>query len=1112
MTAIALADAEARQRAANEFATTFLVEAGAGTGKTTVLLSRILSLVRSGRSRVERLAAITFSEKSAAEIRVRLRAELELALAGPLAEEERANLRSARWQLDRAQIVTVHAFCAALLRERPVEARVDPHFLTLSQFEANLVQTEVWQEWLAQEMDQSPTVLKQALRAGLTLTHIETLRNFVLEQRDCLTMLPTPVPSPLAELRTGVPPLLAQLRNRKLACRTAADRALAHIQRLELLVPKTDDEMLWEQFLSHEPREVVASATTGTKANWRPPSVLDEVRTLFRQFAELYAEARGRWFHNLSIGLVRWLSGYLQAYSEKKREQSQLDFTDLLLITRDLVKTNLDVRRYFQRRFDCLLIDEFQDTDPLQAEIVFFLAEQEPRASEWQDVTLRPGKLFLVGDPQQSIYRFRRADLDVYSQVRTAVARQGEILGLTNNFRTRAPVLDWMNDTFAPAFAEAAGDQPVYQPLSATRRETTGRELIAIPIAAELLSSRPTRDELRRAEARTIAAMLKQAVTYGALTIWGDVAREYRDVAVLFRSHRAIEAYEEALGNAGIPYRVLGGRRYTSRQEIEDLRGLLLAAERPTDPAVVVAALRSSAFGFSDQELAQFVSERGKFDALLPAVPNALPSTDRFTEAFATLRELYADAAELRPAALLYKLYNRSHVMPLFALRPHGAQRVANLLKLIDIAQALTVRGVQTLSALNRFLAQQDIAGEEEEAFLIEEDDNAVRLLTVHKAKGLEFPVVILADMAERSSRGQAARTGIVERLSGTLELQIGPRTLTCTTQGWQKAESREHVRELAEEWRLRYVAATRVRDQLLMPVWPQTVRDLDEGSEQIDQKNDTVRAQGSSFSLPITGSSHVYTYFIDPASIEQVVPSVPLSPMITRVQTNAAAVRAYEHWNAERYATMKKGCGGEEGGTVSVWSNDQQAATAEGRLSEVPHAGSAIRVTLRRALQELFDHPEKSESEIVNTVGPTIAEREEIEHLLASLRTTDVLARAQEANERWVGLPFTLYHEGRLWNGTVDFAFIADNAWVVGYLLLDPGIDENEQTVREASKGQLFLHAFALERLTARPVQEVAIVVVPSGHVLTFSWGEGERHSLATELARSSPIGGTAQ
>lgn len=1102
MTAVAPGDVEARQRAASEHTTTFLVEAGAGTGKTTVLLARLLALLRSGRCRVDRLAAITFSEKSAAEIRTRLRAELEIALAGPLGEEERTNLRSARWQLDRAQIATIHAFCAALLRERPVEARVDPHFSTLSQFEATLVQTEVWREWLAQEMDRSPTVLKQALRAGLTLTHIETLRDFVLEQRDCLTLLPAPVSSSLTELRATVPQLLVRLGAYRSACRTAADRAYTHIQRLETLVPKDDDEAAWEHFLLHDPREIVAGTVIGSKTNWRPASTLDDVRALFRQLSESYTEARGRWLHNLTIGLVQWLDGYLHAYAEKKREQSQLDFTDLLLVTRDVVTTNLDVRRYFQRRFDGLLVDEFQDTDPLQAEIVFFLAEQEPRASEWTAVTLRPGKLFLVGDPQQSIYRFRRADLAVYAQVRNAIAQQGEVLILANNFRTRAPVLAWMNETFAPAFAETVSDQPAYQPLAATRTEATGRDLIAVPIPQELVPTRATRDDLRRAEARTIAAMLKQAVTYGALAVWGDEAKDYRDVAVLFRTYRAMEAYEEAFANAGIPYRVVGGRRYSSRQEIEDLRILLLAIERPTDPAAIVAVLRSSMFGFSDEDLVQFVSAGGKFDALHPAVPAHLPVAERFMAAFATLRELYVDAAELSPAALLYALYSRSHLIPLFALRPHGTQRVANLLKLIDIAHALAARGRQTLAALNRFLTQQDLAGEEEEAVLTEEDDNAVRLLTVHKAKGLEFPVVVLADMTEVPSRGRAAKTGIVERLSGALELRIGPQTLTCTTQGWQKAESREQTRELAEEWRLRYVAAARVRDHLLLPMWPQTVRNVRDEGEPTDQNDREAQATIRSFSFPLTGVSQVHVYKSDPMSIEHVVPSFAPPPLITQVPTNAAALRSYEHWTTEHYATVKKGQGAKGQEMLSV-------------LGDVEHRDPAVdmlRAALRKSLDALLKSPEMNESEIARTVGTTGAPYEELTHLLTFLRANVLPTRAYEASERWIGLPFSLHYDGRVWHGTIDFAFIVEESWVVGHFLFDPFIDEQEQTMSDANTARLFLHAFALERLTGRPVREAVLIAVRSSGIKRFSWGDDERRAMAAELTRSSLIGGIGQ
>lgn len=934
MTVAALTDSEARQRAASDFSTTFLVEAGAGTGKTAVLLDRLLSLLRTGCGRAERIAAITFSEKSAAELRQRLRSELEVLLAGPLTEEERANLRNARWQLERTQISTVHAFCAALLRERPVEARVDPYFSTLDQFEAHLLQAEVWREWIAQEMEQSPQVLKQALRMGLTLAHIETLRDFLIEQRDCIPLVPGLLPLALTALHSQFHQALHQLELDKAACRTDTDRALVQIRRLTALVPQDESELAWERILAYDPKSVVGNANIGAKANWRPTTALDEVRRVLQQLGDALRDARASWLHNVSVQLTTWLNGYLRAYEERKREQSQLDFTDLLLYARDVLKTNLEVRRYFQRKFDYLLVDEFQDTDPLQAEIVFFLAEHTPQATDWTTVALRPGKLFLVGDPQQSIYRFRRADLDVYLQVRAAIAQTGELLTLTSNFRTRAPILTWMNETFAPAFAETSAHQSPYQPLAATRHEETGREVITIPVVLESQPTTPSRDDLRQAEARTIAAVLKQAITYGNLAVWGGKIPEYRDIAILFRTHRVIDAYEEALRNAEIPYRVFGGRRYANRPEIEDLRVLLRAIEQPTDPLVVVAVLRSSVFGFSDEELTLFVCEGGKFDAVHPLIPPSLANADRWTAAFALLRTLHHDAGELSPAALLYKLYNQSHLIPLFALRPQGMQRVANLLKLIDIAQALALRGIVTLAAVNRFLSQQEIAGDEDEAFLSEDSDNVVRLMTVHKAKGLEFPVVVLADMAEAPKLDRNTHIGIIERLTGTLELRVGPRPLTCTTQGWQKAEAREQARELAEEWRLRYVATARARDHLLIPVLEYPGEDINDQHEDDQERNDS--EQGSSLLSLFggTGNARVYTYRIDPATIQQAVPRVPMTPSIVHVPISLAALQSYERWQAERQALLRKGRGQTDSDIVhrdiSPSHETEQAALAD--------------------------------------------------------------------------------------------------------------------------------------------------------------------------------------
>ena len=1091
-----LPDAENRQRAETALDSTILVEAGAGSGKTTVLTSRLLSLLRSGRGRMERIAAITFSEKAAAEMRLRLRAELDTALAGPLTEDERTNLRAARAQLDRAQISTIHAFCAALLRERPVEARVDPGFTVLDSVETSLLQTELWRAWLVLEMDRSPTALKQALQAKLSLMHLETLRDFLVAQRDCLGWLPAPVTVPLAEMQELLASALTQLDELKALCSNPDDRALKAIRRVEMLLPIGGDDAAWERLLLREPREVLANPTVGAKTNWRPTSALNEVRALLSQMGEVYTRARAAWFHNLTVELARWLEGYLRAYSEKKRDHSQLDFTDLLVGTRDLLKMNLDVRRYFQRKFDFLYVDELQDTDPLQAEIVFFLAEREPRAKIWTEVELHPGKLFLVGDPQQAIYRFRRADVDVYTQVRTAIERQGEVLTLSANFRTRAPVLTWINETFARAFTEGGSEQPSYRPLTATRHENTGREVILVPVPAPLLSPQATREEQRAAEAQTVATFLQQTLTYGNLAVWGDRQVRYCDIAILFRTYQAMDMYEDALRSAGVPYRIFGGRRYSSRPEIEECRALLLAIERPAETAALVATLRSSAFGFSDEDLALFVSVGGKLNYTHAEVPASLPTAERFRAAFAVLRELHAQAAQVSPAALLSAIYNRTPMIPVFALQPHGAQRVANLLKLVDLARAWAARGLHTLAAFNRFLAHQDIVEEEQEAVVTEEHEDAVRLFTIHKAKGLEFPVVVLADMASQQ-RGHGRRatgrvTGIVERVNETLELQIGPRALTCTTQGWQKADIREQARDAAEEQRLWYVAAARVRDHLVIPLMPRMamspMEKKDDGARQIVTHE---TGSGMEAVAIFGGTEHVpvYTYESDPQIIRQTVAAVAPASLHLHVTPHAGALQGYTQWQEERQATIARGSA--TGGTqvVDVLSS------------------SSLRRFIKGSLRQALGEKEATPAEVASAHRPTATAQHENGRLRELWSRSMLLRRARAAAERYVALPFIFHRENQIIEGGIDLAFTEDNAWVIAALHdVAPSLDQQTES-EEVRRRELAWQAVALEQLTGRPVKELAIVNVQTQHEQFFTWSEALRVQLTspyTTLPRS--------
>lgn len=1057
MNDLPVADSDARRRATTELGTTFLVEAGAGTGKTSVLLRRVLTLLRTGRGQLHRIGAITFTEKAATELRVRLHRDIEAALAGPLRDDERRNLYSARTQLESAPISTIHAFCATLLRERPVEARVDPGFTILDEASAHLLRTEAWQEWLTQEMDRSPDVLKQALRAGLTLEHVQTVGEFLVEHRDCLHLLPEFLASPLPEYRAAMQEARTRLTALRTFCKNPADQALTAIQALATLLPASEDEHAWERMLL---RDFPFHPRVGTQGNWQSPA-LHEVRAAFRRLAEHHTEARSTLMHNMVVALARWLTGFVRAYDAKKQERSGLDFTDLLIRTRDVLAHHLEVRQYFQRKFDYLLVDEFQDTDPLQVEITFFLAEHEPRAARWTAVTLRPGKLFAVGDPQQSIYRFRRADLAVYTQARQAIARQGEVVFLSSNFRSRAPLLNWLNDTFTRVLADAPTDQPVYRALTAVRTEDTGCEIVLLPVPAELMPAQAGRDVVRHAEARTVAALLKQIVTSPGSTVWGDRPIRYRDVAILFRTYQAMESYETALQHAGIPHRMVGGRRYTSRPEVAELRTLLRAVACPADTAALVATLRSSVFGFSDEELAQFVIAGGKWSYLSPQVPPRIPSAAHFTAAFALLRDLHARHPRCGPATLLYEVYTRTHLLPFFALRPHGSQRVANLLKLIDVAHGLAARGLSTLGAFNQSLQQHDAL--EEEPVLPEEQEDTVRLLTIHKAKGLEFPVVILAD-ATGPLNSRSNRTGILDRLSGRLELSAGPRTLTCTTQGWQKAEAREQERDAAEEQRLRYVAAARARDHLIIPITPPRTGETGYTHWAFREGTDLESAH-SSPADPQKGRPLLYR--LSASTIAELEQHPAATPRFSHIASDVAAQHAHRAWEAERSAVLTQG-----------------------------RQGEAQRTVLRPCGNDLV------------MVGATRGAAATA--LLADERSAmPVFSRARAAPTCLTDVPFTLRHKDHLLEGQLDIAFLEDGAWVLVHVVAD-GTPDTPLEQQHHPPPSVLLSALACERLTGRPVKEVVLLCAASRQEVSVTWDEDTRARTALLLETMvSPSGG---
>jgi len=844
-------DTEARHAISNDLDDTLIVEAAAGTGKTTELIARILQILATGRATMKEIVAVTFTEKAAGELKLRLREELERERAKATDRAVCAALEDALETLEEAHVNTIHGFCAELLRERPVEARVDPLFAVLTEPQADRLYARAFRAWLQEALRDPPEGLQRALRRTSAPTFgggaggggpIDRLRGagrVLAEWRD----FPHPWERPTFDRAGRIDRHIAALHHLadltatassprdNLFVDTDAVRRLSRQIRLEQSFGQRDLDG-WEARLVDLTRDRGFSRTrkgSGYKygRNVNRSDVLAARDALFAALQQFRRDADA----DLAACLQQELAGATERYQTLKSAAGALDFTDLLARARDLIRTNAAVRLHLRQKFTRIFVDEFQDTDPIQAEILLLLAA---------DVR---GKLFIVGDPKQAIYRFRGTDVGTYWRVRDElVSRGARVLQLTTSYRSLPSIQRFVNAAFA---AEMRGDplarQAEYVALSPSRAEDDSQpSIVALPVPKPYARNGPL-----RASARAIDASLPDVV--GAYIAWlveksawtvsekqfdGSERRvplQPRHIALLFRRFVSFgddvtRAYIDAIEARGVPHLLVGGKAFHGREEVETVRAALAAIEWPDDELSVFAALKGSLFAIDDEHLLEFRHRFGTFhpfripkelggnsggDLALSGEPTAhlLPIADalRLMQALHRGRN-YRPVADTIGRVLAE---TRAHVG--FILRPAGEQALANVLHVAELARQYEATGGISFRG---FIDELRTAATSEagEAPILEEGSDGVRLMTVHKAKGLEFPVVILADLTCRMHRGDASR--YVDAARGLCAMKIG---------GWAPHElslheAEEVACEQAEGVRLAYVAATRARDLLVVP------------------------------------------------------------------------------------------------------------------------------------------------------------------------------------------------------------------------------------------------------------------------------------------------------
>ena len=875
------ADADARTRIRESLGESLVVEAAAGTGKTSELVARIVEVLARGDAAVDRILAVTFTEKAAGELKLRLRERLERArkfsagadAAGDAAEaatgDAGTHLDHAIAHLEEAQVSTIHGFCADLLRERPVEAGVDPGFEVLDDRAAQRIFRQAFETWLHGALDDQPPGVRRALRRRSALFRFEESPAADTGPTDRLRRAAWQ----LAEWRDFTRPW----RRESFPREAIVDQVVAHLNEFAELTDKAANRRSDRLFLATQPARALVQAIRATDAvrprrrdydgieaqlvelaanrdftqprrgagtqyggNVTRAHVLDrhtKMVDVLQRFAKV-ADA------DLAAHLQAELRDPIERYDRLKIEAGRLDFVDLLLKARDLIRDRDGVRHDAQQRYARIFVDEFQDTDPLQAEILLLLASGDPDERDWRKATPAPGKLFLVGDPKQSIYRFRRADVGVYRQVTEQLGRRGVAsIALSTSFRAVPAIQRLVNRAFAPLMgsaedASAAASRPGYVPLAPHREDEPSQPaVVALPV--------PSPYGFRgRMTGRAIEASLPDAV--GAFVDWivresgwtvtertagpateGAAAErvpvEPRHVAVLFRRFDSWGAdvtrpYVDAFEARGIRHLLVGGRSFHDREEVGALRAALAAIEWPDDELSVFATLRGPLFAVDDETLFAY---RHRFRRLHPfripaeAARGEGDGGDRFlpiTDALELLSRLHRQRNDVPIARIVGQLLEETRAHAAFVMQRAGEQVLANVLQIGELARDYEAGGGLSFRGFIEHLRDEAAERQAGEAPILEEGSDGVRIMTVHGAKGLEFPVVVLGDPTARLYRTTAGR--FIDSASGLCALRLA---------GWSPLDLLDHQQEEIERdreegVRLAYVAATRARDLLVVP------------------------------------------------------------------------------------------------------------------------------------------------------------------------------------------------------------------------------------------------------------------------------------------------------
>ena len=1096
-----MSDQSAREAIATELDTTFLVEAAAGTGKTRALVGRIVALVETGRTTIDRIVAVTFTEAAAAQLKNRIRERLDERRGATELGEEKIRLANALRDLDRATLGTIHALCGDILRERPIEAALDPSFELGSASGWEEDKQHAFKIWFERAVADPPEGLERFLARTLEKdTHAVLLGYHAME---CLDDPDTPWNRPAFDRRARIDEVVATV---DAMAALHAEAALPHCPLTKSLrtlhrnvsqeIARAEHDGAARDYSAIEARLVALAEHELWSA-----SCIGQAFSKTRSRAEVHAqwhdtaEAVRAFARDANADLACALHEDARAFAAFYRSLRRrgLEPSDLLVLTRAVLVTHERVRHDFQQRFSHVFIDEFQDTDPLQTEILMLLSASDPGCDDWRKAVPPPGKLFLVGDPKQAIYAFRNANISYYEEVKALLLAQGaRLLTLSTSYRAVPAIQRVVNAAFRQVMTTEEAHQAEYVPLEPHRTGIAGQpSVLAVPIGAGRRFKAMRIAWPQRAAA--VAAWLVRDSGWQVASPEGPRPIQPSDICCLYKNQRyfgsdIVAPIVDALHAHGLPTVRVGARTMGHPPEIRAMLHVLTAIEWPNDALAVHATLRGPFFAFTENDILGYRAAHGAPSPLrLTDPPEDAPGC-ALADALQALQELHLQRNRVPLATTIRRLLDRTRAVAAIGARADGERALSNLRSLIEQARTYETSPDHSFRGFVEALRADTQKTTEPPA--LDERIEGVRLMTVHRAKGLQFPIVILCGPTTRLTpqKPNTHRDRSSNRTTRRVCGLIPPDLATNLDQA--------SLQDAAETHRVAYVAATRARDLLVVPTLaggpldsedPRWLAALEPAVYPADAQPVRRIAEGTVALYRPRAGDHLIAW-LDARVLPSPGPTKNAGARIRTEWLQASEVpdpeaASYRAWASRRAAVREQATACVPVESVTSTSHRPPPHTRPEFVVIERDAGrptgSRFGILVHAILAEIDLAADADTLATTSEVQGRIvgAPTEEVQAACVAVRRTllhPLFQRARNADALRREVPVFLRRPEVVIDGVIDLAFRDASGWTV----IELKTHEHWSEHREAFESQVGWYASIIHEATGQPTKPVVVVI----------------------------------